>query len=106
MGVLHHQNLEVNLVEIQEAFEYYFVEKNESKKKKLLMNKHLITHSQFINRIVKSSDVIAHYYLYNVLHLKALYRVMNIYFPEEFKEKQQEEIKQQEMNRAEVEAGK
>lgn len=78
LGMLH-QNSEVNLVKIQEAFGYHFVEKNESKKKKLLPNEHLITHSQFINRMTKFSDMIAHYYLYNVQHLKALHRVMNLF---------------------------
>lgn len=106
LGTLSNQDLETNLAEMQEAFGFYFVEKDESRKKKHRMNSHLGAYCQFVNRLAKFSDLIAHYHMYNVRHLKALHRVMNVYFPEEFREKQQEEMKQLEMNRAEIEAKK
>ena len=103
LGLLQSQDLEANLVEMQEAFGFYFVEKDTSKKKKLKMNDHLTAHVQFINRLTKSSDLIAHYLLYNVRCLKSLCRVMNTCFPEVYREKLQDESKQQELNHVEAE---
>lgn len=100
LWMLHNQKLDEYLVEIQEAFGFYLVEKIESKKKKLRMNEHLGACCQFVYRLTRSSDLISHYCLYNVRHLRALERVMNSYFPDDFREKQEEEIRQQGMKLA------
>ena len=102
LGMLHNQKTDEYLAEIQEAFGFYFMERVESKKKKLKMNDHLGTHTRFVNRMTRSSDLISHYYLYGIRHLKALDRVMNLYFPDDFQKKQQEETQQQEIDRAKI----
>lgn len=106
LGLLHNQPLEVNFVEMQEVFGFFFVEKTIAKKRKHLMNEHLSGFGQFASQLTRYSDLIAHYCLYSARHLRALERVMSIYFPEEYRVKQKEEIKQQKVNVVTVETEK
>ena len=103
LGYLHHQDLGMNLLELQEVYGFYFVEKEGMRKKKHQMNEHLCAYSQFMTRLMKFSDIIACYCTYNVRHLRSLDRVIHVYFPEQFEEKLQAEMKQQELNRVAVE---
>lgn len=88
---LCNQNFEKNLVEMHEVFGFYLVEKVVEKKKKHAINNHWLAHTQFLARMTKFSDLIAHYQLYNLQHLQSLERIIHLYYSGELKRKQREE---------------
>lgn len=92
LGVLLSQVLGEYFMDMQEAFSFYFVEKNESKKKKHRMNEHLNKFNQFIIRMTKLSVLIDHYCQFNTRQIKSLERVIKLYFPGDFQKKQREEV--------------
>lgn len=104
-GMLCNQDLGEYMLEMQEVLGFYLVEKNESKKKKFRMNEHLNSFNQFAIRLTRFSDTLGHCYLFYNRHLRTLERVIKLYFPGEFKKKQEEEVARQGGNTGEKETG-
>ena len=104
--MLCNQDLGEYMLEMQEVLGFYLVEKNESKKKKFRMNEHLNRFNQFAIRLTRFSDTLGHCYLFYNRHLRTLERVIKLYFPGEFKKKQEEEVARQGGNTGEKETGK
>ena len=92
LGTLCYSNMEVHYMEVLNVFGFYFTEKEGERKVKHRMNTHLSAYSQFIFQLTKFKELTTHYYYYTNSHLKALAHVMQICYPNDFKEGEINEI--------------